>query len=112
MDQPEQVSTVSSLDRYWWAEAWAGARPRFIGISTELIVSVGLLLALGVFYLVLRFLVLVAGVPVEEVDFLKRVDLWAVRAVFLTFSIAFVIQLAIGAYASGKNAWDSTKEKS
>jgi hypothetical protein len=111
MDEPHQTSALSSSQQYWWAEAWAGARPRFISISTEIIVSVALLLAFAVFYLFLRLLI-VAGVPAEEIDFLKRADLWAVKAVFLTFSFAFVIQSVMGSYASVAGSIISIKEKS
>lgn len=111
MAEPEQTYAASSVQRYWWAEAWAGARPRFIAISTEMMVSVALLLALAVFYLFLRLLI-AAGVPAEEIEFLKRADLWAVKAVFLAFSSAFVIQSVIGSYASIASSIDSSKGKS
>jgi len=73
-------------------------------------VSVALLLALAIFYLFLRLLI-AAGVPAEEIDFLKRADLWAVKAVFLTFSFAFVVQSAISSYASVIDSKNSIREK-
>jgi len=109
MDEHEQLSTTPSKQQYWWVEAWAGARARFIAIATEMIVSVGLLLGLATIYFSLRLLIL-AGVPAEELDFLKRADLWAVKAVFLTFSFAFVIQSVIGSYASITSSINSIKE--
>jgi len=98
MSEPEQMaSAVSRWQKYWWAEGWAGARPRFIATITEIIASVGLLLGLGIIFLVLRLLIVVAGVPAEDIKFFERVDLWAVKAVSVAFSLAFVIQLGIGA---------------
>jgi hypothetical protein len=99
MPEPGLPATVPSAKRYWSAEAWAGARPRFIATSGEIIANVGLLLGLATIYLFLRLLI-VAGVPPEEIKFLERVDLWAVKAVFFTFSFTFVIQSAMGSYAS------------
>jgi len=111
MADPEQISTVSTVQRYWWAEAWLRARPRFIAVATELIVSVELLLALGFFYLVFRLLILL-GVPSDSLEFLERVDIWAIKAVFLTFSAAFVIQFTLEAYISAKSSIVSIKGKS
>jgi hypothetical protein len=111
MGEPEQIPEISFVQRYWWTEAWIGARPRFIAICTEIIGSVSLLLALAIFYLVLR-LMIAAGIPAEEINFLKGADLWAVKAVFLTSSFTFVIQYAISCYASlidSKNAIRGTR---
>jgi hypothetical protein len=99
MSEPEPVAGIASpVQKYWWAEAWAGARARFVAVSAEIIANVGLLLGLAIIYLFLRLLI-VAGVPAESIQFLERVDLWAVKAVFLTFSFTFVIQSLIGSYA-------------
>lgn len=111
MPEPEQTAVISSAQRYWWAEAWAEARPRFIATSTEIIVSVGLLLALAIFYLSLRLLI-VAGVPAEGIEFLERADLWSVKAVFLTFSLGFVLQSVMGSYALVARSRNSIREKS
>lgn len=111
MADPEQPAAVPSAMQYWWAEAWTGARPRFVATSAEIIANVGLLLGLAIIYLFLRLLI-VAGVPTEETKFLLRVDLWAVKAVFLTFSFTFVIQSVIGAYASVAASIRSIKGKS
>ena len=79
-----------------------------MAIGAEIMVSVALLLAFAVFYLFLRLLIVV-GVPAEELEFLKRSDLWAVKAVFLTFSFAFVVQSALGSFASIKSSYGSIK---
>jgi len=111
MSEPEQPTVIPSRKQPWWAEAWSGARPRFIATSSEIIANVGLLLGLAIIYLFLRLLIL-AGVPAEEIQFLARVDLWAVKAVFLTFSFTFVIHSAIGSYASVAASITSIKGKS
>jgi hypothetical protein len=111
MAEPEQIPAASPVQRYWWAEAWAGARHRFIATSSEIRANVGLLLGLAIIYLFLRLLI-VAGVPAEDIQFLERVDLWAVKAVFLTFSFTFVIHSAVGSYASVAASIASIKGKS
>lgn len=110
MPEPEQTAAASSMQRCWWVEMWAGARPRFVAVGTELIISVELLLALGFFYLIFRLMIL-GGVPAESIEFLERVDLWAIKAVFLTFSIAFVIQFLLEAYSSISGSIVSLKGK-
>lgn len=109
---PDIEQTVSPVtQRFWFSEAWTGARPRFIAILTEIIVSLGLLFGLLAFYWFLRLLIL-AGVPADAVSLLETVDLWAVKAVFLTFSLAFVIQSALGALSSIGDARRATKARS
>jgi hypothetical protein len=111
MSEPEQPATVPSATQLWWDEAWVGARLRFIVTGSETIANVGLLLGLIVIYLVLR-LAIVAGVPAEDIQFLERADLWAVKAVFLAFSSTFVIHSIIGSYTSVAAAIYSIKGKS
>jgi hypothetical protein len=111
MPEPDQLAAVPSAKQYWWSEAWAGSRLRFIATSSEIIGNVGLLLGLGIIYLVLRLLI-VAGLPSEDIQFLERADLWAVKSVFLTFSFTFVIHSVIGSYASVAASIASIKEKS
>lgn len=91
---------------------WLGARPRFIATGTEVIAIAGLLLGLGIIYLILRLLIVVVGVPADDVAFLERVDVWAVKGVSLTFSVTFVIQSVLGSYASLVRSKDSEKSKS
>ena len=102
MSELGQISTPHSAKLYWWKEAWAGARPRFVATGTEVIASVGLLLALGIIYLVLRLLIGVAGVPADDVAFIERADVWAVKGVSLAFSVTFFLQSVIGSYGSLK----------
>jgi hypothetical protein len=98
MAEPEQISAVSSAQRYWWDEMWAGARPRFITTGTELIISVGLLLSLAIFYLFVRLLIFV-GVPADSVKNLERIDFWFIYAVLVAFGVVFVFEAIIGAYS-------------
>lgn len=102
MPETKQTVAISPVQRYWWAEAWSGARPRFIATAAETIASAALLLGLAVFYLVLRLLA-VAGVPDEEITSLKHVDFWAIYAVFATFSFGFVLQSISGVITQRKN---------
>lgn len=77
---------------------WAGARPRFITTGTELIISVGLLLSLAIFYLFVRLLIFV-GVPADSVKNLERIDFWFIYAVLVAFGVVFVFEAIIGAYS-------------
>jgi hypothetical protein len=106
MAELEQIPAVSSTQRYWWAEVWAGARPRFIATGTELTISVGLLLSLAIFYLFLRLLIVV-GVPEDIVKILERIDFWFIFAIFGASGILFVSESIIGAYAQVAKSFKS-----
>jgi hypothetical protein len=98
MPEPEQiVAAVSAMRKHWLSEMWEGARPRFIAIGSELIISVALLLSLAVFYLFLRLLI-VMGVPAESVRNLEQIDFWFIYAVLVASGLLFVFEFIIGAY--------------
>ena len=112
MSEPEQmVTAVSAAQKYWWAEMWAGARPRFIATGIEMIGSVGLLLSLAIFYLFLRLLIFV-HVPPESVKNLERIDFWFIYAVLVASGLLFVSESFIGAYTQIASGIKSAKEKS
>lgn len=102
MPEPEQTNEViSPVQEYWWAEAWTAARPRFIATATELILGIGTLSALAVFYLFSRLRV-VAGIPAEDVKYFQRVDLWLMLPVFMALGLLFALETIIGVYAELK----------
>jgi len=87
---------------------WWGARPQLIAIGGEVIRNLALILALAVLYLILR-LVAVAGVPADDLAFLERVDVWAIKGVSLAFSVAFVLHSILGSYASLRREKDKSQ---
>jgi hypothetical protein len=103
-------AAIPSEETAWYTESWMKIRPRFITVAAELILSVEVLAALGLFYAVFRFMILL-GVPAYSLDFLEQVDLWAAKAVFLTFSVGFVIQVVLGTYFSAVASKSPTKEE-
>jgi hypothetical protein len=105
MSELEHLSGPTPAKRLWMAEAWAVARPRVVAITSELIVAVWILAALAIFYLFSRLIVL-AGVPDEDVKFFQRLDRWGMDAVFMTFVALFVIEAIIGAARQAKSKRD------
>lgn len=110
MSELEQVPVVPPVQRYWWDEAWVGARPRFIASAKEIILSVQLLLALAIFYMFSRLLIVV-GVPADSVKILERVDFWLIFAVIVTFGLFFLLELIIGFRNQIRTSLKSATEK-
>ena len=102
MADAEQSVLTSVVARRWFVEAWEAARPRAIVTLSEFIGNLVLLFCFAIFYLFLRLLVLV-GVSVDDVAFLGKADLWAVKAVYLTSLFVFVGQSVLGAWSSLKS---------
>jgi hypothetical protein len=103
MSEPEQiVGAVPHVQKYWWAEAWSGARPRFVATAKELIISIGTLIALAIFYLFTRLMIL-AGVPAQGIEIFRRVDYWLMFAVYMAFAFLFAFETLMSVYAEMRN---------